>query len=89
MLECLRRTTWNDFAPSIAGLDDNQAGRDAFDRAYRYVERARRVVVPVSKRDRDTDLFKACQQWFSNAAEAIGLAIKNLTLVSRPLKELG
>lgn len=82
MLECVRRTTWKHFAPSIAGLADDKAGRDAFGRAYRCAERARRVVVTASKGDRGSDLFKACRQWLSEASEAIGLAIKHLSLVS-------
>lgn len=82
MLECVRRTTWNHFAPSIAGLADDKAGREAFARAYRSAERARRVVVIAPKGDRGSDLFKACRQWLSEASEAIGQAIKHLSLVS-------
>lgn len=82
LIDCLSQTTWDEFAPSIAGLVDHKAGREALGRAYRSAERARRVVIAASKRGSGTDLFKACQNWLSQAIEAIGSAIKHMSIVS-------
>ena len=82
MVDCLRRTSWDQFAPSVAGLADDKPGREAFGRSYRCVERARRVVVTASRLGRGTELFMETQKWLASAAEAIGQAIKHSSMVS-------
>lgn len=83
IIAALQKVEWDAYGSCVAGLTNHEKGRDAFARAYRTTERARRPVADILRKGRpaDPELFDVSYKWMMDAARAIGFAVKHSPLV--------